>query len=39
VLDVETAVKVDEARRAVENVIEQLVRDPKKLEKLVKLLR
>lgn len=39
VLDVQTAVKMDEARSLVEGVITKLADDPAKMEKLVKLLK
>lgn len=39
VLDIETAVKLDEARGMVEKIIEELADDPEKMEKLAKLLR
>lgn len=39
VLDIETAVKVDEARSMVEKIIEKLVQDPKKIEELTRLVK
>jgi integrase len=39
VLDVQTAVKMDEARGIVEKIIEQLANDPEKMEKVARLVK